>query len=165
VWLSANRVWFCSEWRAARRDATHVTLATPKARDPAHLSTCTLHVSLAFSPTFSPSRLFLFFSSLLFGPTFLRLWRSKVFCAFKETSESGAHVESGRFFTSTAMNSFSLLTHPSKKGVREKWREKEQTGPTCAAVDLIVLKFAVTRRNFSKFFGETFIFDFFFSPS
>jgi hypothetical protein len=60
VWSSANRVWFCREWRAARRDAIHVTLATPKAKDPAHLSTCTLHVSLAFSiPTSSSSSIYL----------------------------------------------------------------------------------------------------------
>ena len=60
VWSSANRVWFCREWRAARRDATHVTLATPKAKDPAHLFTCTLHVSLAFSiATYSSSSIYL----------------------------------------------------------------------------------------------------------
>lgn len=48
MWSSANRVWFCREWRAVRPVAIRVTPATPKARDPAHLSTCTLHVSLVF---------------------------------------------------------------------------------------------------------------------
>lgn len=164
VWSSANRVWFCSEWRAARRDATHVTLATPKARDPAHLSTCTLHVSLAFSPTFSPSRLFLLFSSLLFWPNFPSSLALQSLLCLQETSESGAHrVQSGRFFTSTATNSFSLLTHPAKNrgvGCGKSEERKNKRDRLVRRSSWLSSSLPWHEGTFSKFFGETFIFDF-----
>jgi hypothetical protein len=92
VWSSANRVWFCREWRAARRDAIHVTLATPKAKDPAHLSTCTLHVSLAFSiPTSSSSS-----NTSLRNHQLRKKEKPKSLLPLGNDTGS-THVESGRF--------------------------------------------------------------------
>ena len=148
VWSSANRVWFCREWRAARRDATHVTLATPKAKDPAHLSTCTLHVSLAFSmATSSSSSIY----TSLRNNQLRKKEKQKVFLPLGNDTGS-THVESGRFSrqllrTHTAEIPFHLFFIFSV--------EEKQTGSTlalCGGRFDCPQVFRDASVNFSKFF-------------